>query len=132
MVSDSLMNKEKRYFLQRFGLHVHDPAAWPGDREPLSVLSLPSVSSVALAQLPPIPLQKLLWSSPVVTSWNTSTIHNLVFPWSRKAILFLIFFNLLFIYLAASGLSCGTRDLCCIAEPLSLWCVGSVVGSAPA
>ena len=31
----------------------------------------------------------------------------------------------LFIYLAASGLSCGMRDLCCGMWDLSLWCKGS-------
>ena len=35
--------------------------------------------------------------------------------------LFLIFIYRLFIYLAASGLSCSTQDLCSIMQGLLLW-----------
>ena len=36
-------------------------------------------------------------------------------------------FSRLFIYLAAAGLSCGTWDLCCIMQDLSLLCMYSLV-----
>ena len=46
---------------------------------------------------------------------------------------FVFFFNFfkifIFIYLAASGLSCDTRDLCRGTRALLLWCAGSVVAA---
>ena len=32
-----------------------------------------------------------------------------------------------FIYLAATGLSCGTQDICCVMQDLSLWLTDSLL-----
>ena len=68
-----------------------------------------------------VPVLRRVNQEPGFLSWFCWFLSGPQSGWTARTTVLKGFFFFIFIYLAASGLSCGTQDLCSITRGLLLW-----------